>query len=77
MALLGQEGSGLRLKKESDNQHVVGWGMWQGAGVGGGTRKAVQGGMASATAYTVASVTAAIGNDFPHVSVKLVDPLQY
>jgi len=31
----GQEGSGVRLEKGSDNQHVVGGGVWQGAGVGG------------------------------------------
>jgi hypothetical protein len=36
-ALTGQEGSGVGLKKRSDNQHVVGGGVWQGAGVGGGT----------------------------------------
>jgi hypothetical protein len=33
--LPGQEGSGVRLQKGSDNQHVVGGGgVWQGAGVG-------------------------------------------
>ena len=38
-ALLGQEGSGIRLQKGIDNQHVVGGegGVWQGAGVRGGT----------------------------------------
>ena len=36
-ALTGQEGSGVGLKKRSDNQQVVGGGVWQGAGVGGGT----------------------------------------
>ena len=35
--LTGQEGSGVGLKKRSDNQHVVGGGVCQGAGVGGGT----------------------------------------
>jgi hypothetical protein len=38
--LPGQEGSGVKLQKGSDNQHVVGGGMWQGAGVGGGTLSA-------------------------------------
>ena len=37
VALTGQEGSGVGLKKRSDNQHVVGGDVWQGAGVGGGT----------------------------------------
>ena len=36
-ALTGQEGSGVGLKKRSDNQQVVGGDVWQGAGVGGGT----------------------------------------
>ncbi len=47
-----QESSGFRLRKGSDNQHVVGMGMWQGMGVGGG----------------MASATAAVGNDVPHAS---------
>ena len=37
-ALTGQEGSGVGLKKRSDNQHVVGGGVWQGAGVEGARR---------------------------------------
>ena len=32
--LPGQEGSGVRLTKGSDNEHVVGGGVWLGAGVG-------------------------------------------
>ena len=36
--LTGQEGSGVGLKKRSDNQHVVGGGVCQGAGVGGARR---------------------------------------
>ncbi len=36
--LPGQEGSGVRLYKVSDNQHVVGVGVWQGAGVEGAQR---------------------------------------
>jgi hypothetical protein len=35
LALLGQEGGSVRLKKGSDNQHVVAGGMWQGTGVVG------------------------------------------
>ena len=31
----GQECIGNRIKKGSDNQHVVGGAVWQGAGVGG------------------------------------------
>ncbi len=34
-ALPGQEGNGIRLKKGSYNQHVVGGDVWQGMGVGG------------------------------------------
>ena len=39
-ALLGQEGNGIRLKKGSDNQHIVGGGVWQCTEVGGGTASA-------------------------------------
>jgi len=65
------------LKREVTINMLLGGACGKARGWGGGTRKVVQGGMASATAYTVASVTAAIGNDFPHVSVKLIDPLHY
>ena len=41
VALPGQVGSGVRLKKGSDNQHVVGGNVWQGTGSRGGTRTAV------------------------------------
>ncbi len=34
-ALPGQEGSGVRLEKGSDNQHVVEGGIWKGVVVGG------------------------------------------
>ncbi len=34
----GQESSGVRLRKGSDNQLVVGVGVWQGAGWGGHSR---------------------------------------
>ena len=54
--LPGQEGSGVRLQKGSDNQHVVGVG---GAG-GRVTRRGGGGGMSSATA--------AIVNDVPRAS---------
>ena len=51
--LPGQEGSGVRLQKGSDNQHVVGGGRVARRGGDGG-------GMASATA--------AVGNDVPRAS---------
>ncbi len=55
-ALPGQEVSGVRLQKGSDNQHVVegGWRVWhgQGVGVGGST----------------SSATAAVVNDNPCTS---------
>ena len=41
VVLPGQEGSGVRLQKGSDHQHVGGGGMWHGAGVGGGTSSAM------------------------------------
>ncbi len=37
LTLPGQEGSSLRLKSGSHNQHVVGGGVWQQLGVGGVT----------------------------------------
>jgi hypothetical protein len=48
----GLESSGASLRKGSDNRHVLGVGVWQGAGVGGG----------------MASTMAAVGNDVPHAS---------
>jgi hypothetical protein len=40
VTLPGQEGNSVRLKKGSDNQHVVEGDVWQCTGEGGGTASA-------------------------------------
>ncbi len=50
----GQESSSASLRKGSDNRHVAGDSLWQGAGVGGG----------------MASATAAVRNDVPCANIS-------